>query len=143
MDIFEAKKIVYTAQSKHLFYARMMITKYVIEKDLVPLNPFNIWGYFLYELTDRDLVRRGNNNIVRIADEIWVFGPISDGVLAEIELAMKYNKPIKFFSAGSKFSAIKPILIDELIFEPDIEDIKPTIKIKQEISAYIDSHKDD
>lgn len=139
MDIFEEKKIVYTAQSRHLFYARMLIAKYAIEQDVVPLNPFNVWGYFLYELTDRDLVRRGNNNIVRIVDEIWVFGPIADGVLAEIELAMSYKKPIKFFSAGSKISSIKPISIDELVFEQDVADIKSFEDIKNEISIYIKS----
>ena len=94
MDIYEDKKIVYTAQSRHLFYARMLITKYAIEHDVVPLNPFNVWGYFLYEITDRDFVRRGNNNIVRISDEVWVFGQIADGVLDEIKLAMKFRKPI-------------------------------------------------
>ena len=142
MDIFEEKKIVYTAQSRHLFYARMLITKYAIEQDVVPLNPFNVWGYFLYELTDRDLVRRGNNNIVRIADEIWVFGPIADGVLAEIELAMSYNKPLRFFSAGSKISAIKPISIEDIIFEPDVEDIKPFEEIKRDITNYIQMRHD-
>ncbi len=139
MDILEEKKIVYTAQSRHLFYARMLITKYVIEQDVVPLNPFNLWGYFLYEMTDRDLVRRGNNNIVRISDEIWVFGPISDGVLAEIELAIKQNKPIKFFSAGSNIASIKPISINELTFEPDVENVKPINTIKQEIEVYLES----
>lgn len=143
MDIFEEKKIVYTAQSRHLFYARMLITKYVIEQDVVPLNPFNVWGYFLYELTDRDLVRRGNNNIVRIADETWVFGPIADGVLAEIKLAMTYKKPLRFFSAGSKPNTIKPITIDELVFEEDVAEIKPFEDIKRKITSYLQSIKDE
>lgn len=137
MDILEPKKIVYTAQSRHLFYARMLITKYTIEQDVVPLNPFNVWGYFLYEMTDRDLVRRGNNNIVRISDEVWVFGPIADGVLAEIDLAMHYDKPLRFFSAGSKLSAIQPISLDDLVFEPDAEKVRSADKIKAEIQHYL------
>lgn len=119
MDILEPKKVIYTAQSRHLFYCRMLICKYVLENDGVPLNPFNVWGYFLYELVDRDLVRRGNNNIVRIVDETWVFGPIADGVLAEIDYTIRLGKPLKFFSAGSKYTDISPLNVDNLIFEPE------------------------
>lgn len=139
MDILAERKIVYTAQSKHLFYARMLIAKYVLEQEAVPLNPFNVWGYFLYELTDRDLVRRGNNNLVRISDEVWVFGPIANGVLAEMELAMKYGKPLRFFSAGSTLTAIKPLALDELVFEEDATERKAPEMIKQELSAYMAS----
>ncbi len=134
MDIFDKKKIVYTAQSKYLFYSKMLICKYVFENNAVPLNPFNIWGYFLEDMVDRNLVRQGNNNVVRIVDETWVFGQISDGVLAEIEYTQKLNKPLKFFSAGSKYSDIKPIEIADLEFEEDVlvnttaEEIKKTIK---------------
>ena len=31
------------------------------------------------------------------ADELWVFGKISDGVMAEIKLAKKLGKPIRYF----------------------------------------------
>ena len=87
MNLTESRTTIYTAQSKHYFHARMIICKYVLERGYVPLNPFNLWGYFLYDLVDRDLVRRANNNIIRIVDEVWVFGPIADGVLQEIRLA--------------------------------------------------------
>jgi len=119
MNLLEPRPTIYTAQSRHLFYARMLICKYVLEQNAVPLNPFNIWGYFLYDLVERDLVRRGNNNVVRIVDEVWVFGPIADGVMAEINYAMALNKPIRYFSAGSKFEDIKSIDPDQATFEPD------------------------
>jgi len=137
MDLFEKKTIVYTAMSRHLFYARMLICKYVLENAAVPLNPFNVWGYFLYELVDRNLVRCGNNNIVRIADETWVFGPIADGVLAEIEYAMRLRKVLKFFSAGSKYSDINPITIEEIVFEPDVINNRNTESIKIGLSKYL------
>ncbi len=117
MDLLEARTTVYTAQSRQLFYARMLICKYVLEQGAVPLNPFNLWGYFLYELVERDLVRRGNNNLLRLVDEVWVFGPIADGVLAEINYAMALQKPVRFFTAGSKLSAIAPIAPTEIAFE--------------------------
>ena len=119
MDTFEPKKVIYTAQSRHLFYAKMLICKYVLEEDAVPLNPFNVWGYFLYELVERDLVRRGNNNIVRIVDETWVFGPIADGVLAEIDYTIKLGKPLRFYSAGSKYTDIRPLDVHSVVFEPE------------------------
>ncbi len=139
MDIFEEKKVIYTAQSKYLFYAKMLICKYVLENDAVPLNPFNIWGYFLDDMVDRNLVRKGNNNVVRIVDETWVFGQISDGVLAEIEYTQKLNKPLKFFSAGSKYTDIKPIEIEDLQFEEDVLVGKTADEIKKDIKQYIRS----
>jgi hypothetical protein len=137
MNIFEPKRVIYTAQSRHLFYAKMLICKFVLEQDAVPLNPFNMWGYFLYELVDRDLVRRGNNNVVRITDETWVFGPIADGVLAEIEYTMELKKPLKFFSAGSKLTDIKPINVEELIFEPEALGRRSEDELKGWLSNYL------
>jgi hypothetical protein len=137
MNLFEEKKVIYTAQSKHFFYAKMLICKYVLEHNAVPLNPFNIWGYFLDDMVDRDLVRQGNNNVVRIVDETWVFGKISDGVLAEIEYTQKFNKPLRFFSVSSKYSDIKPIEIESLEFEKDALIYKTAEEIKKEISQYI------
>ena len=138
MDRHEARPIVYTALSRHLFYCRMLICKYVLEAGYVPLNPFNVWGYFLYELTDRDLVRRGNNNIVRVSDETWVFGPVADGVLAEIEYAMKLGKPLRFFSAGSKFEDIAPISLEALTFEPEALDNEPKDAVVKRIAKYLE-----
>lgn len=79
--------LVYTAMSKHLFYYRMHISRYVLDQGKVPLNPFMLFDYFLLDSIDRDAVRRANNSIVLRADEIWVFGPISNGVLSEILIA--------------------------------------------------------
>lgn len=90
-------KIIFSAFSKHLFYFRMHITKYVLENGGAPLNPFMIHEYFLLDTVDRDIVRNSNNTLVEKADELWVFGKISDGVLAEIKLAKKINKPIRYF----------------------------------------------
>jgi|SRR5579872_5519318 len=91
------KKLVYTAFSKHYFYFRMHISRFVLEMGKVPLNPFMLFDYFLADSVERDLVRDANNSIVLRTDEIWVFGPISNGVLAEILLAQKSNKPIIYF----------------------------------------------
>ncbi len=34
------RALIYTALSKHLFYYRMFISKFVLEQGAVPLNPF-------------------------------------------------------------------------------------------------------
>lgn len=91
-------KLVYPAFSKHLFYSRMHISKYVLENDGVPLNPFMIHEYFLLDTIDRDKIRESNNTLVERADEIWVFGKISDGVEAEIKLARSHKKPVRYFT---------------------------------------------
>lgn len=90
-------KLIYSAFSKHLFYFRMHITKYVLEHDGVPLNPFMLHEYFLLDTIDRDKIRESNNTLVKRVDELWVFGKISDGVMAEIKLAKETNKPIRYF----------------------------------------------
>lgn len=90
-------KLIYPAFSKHLFYFRMHISKFVLENDGVPLNPFMIHEYFLLDSVDRNKIRASNNAIVEKADEIWVFGEISDGVLAEIKLAKNLGKQIRYF----------------------------------------------
>lgn len=137
MDLREPRPIVFTAQSRHLFYCRMLICKYVLEQGMVPLNPFTQWDYFLCDLVERDLVRRGNNNMVRIAEELWVFGPIADGVLAEIEYAMGLQMPIRFFSAGPQVTDIHPLSVNELVFEPDALTEATEHELKALIARYL------
>lgn len=113
-------QLVYTAMSKHLFYYRMHISKYVLEQKKVPLNPFMIFDYFLLDSIDRDLVRSGNNNVIKKVDEVWVFGDISNGVLAEILLAKSLQKPIKYFKIERPHKIV-PVSVEELQLEDDIK----------------------
>lgn len=117
------KLLVYTAMSKHLFYYRMHVSKFVIENGAVPLNPFMIYEYFLLDTVDRDQVRAGNNTIVRKCDEMWVFGAVSNGVLAEIKIAKANNKPIKYFRIA-KPHAIIPCEKNEVEMEKDVEEFR-------------------
>lgn len=115
--------LVYTAMSKHLFYYRMHISKYVIEQHKVPLNPFMIFDYFLLDSVNRDLVREGNNNLVKRADELWVFGTVSNGVLAEIKIAKEMKKPIHYFKI-EKPHTIVPAKIEDVEMEEDVKEFK-------------------
>lgn len=123
LQLTNDKSLVYTAMSKHYFYYRMHISKYVIEQGGVPLNPFMIYEYFLLDTVDRDLVREGNNNLVKRVDEIWVFGPISNGVLAEIKIAQDLNKPIKYFKIEKPHKVV-PISVEDVEMEHGMEEFR-------------------
>lgn len=120
------QQIVFTALSKKYFYMRFLITRYVLEQGHVPLNPFTSFDYFMLDTVDRDIVRRANNRLVKAADELWVFGDVSDGVLAEILQARERKQPIQFFKItdDKTFSACK---LAELDFEPDVVKEKPAL----------------
>lgn len=73
---------------------------------------------------DRDLVRRANNNLIRISDEMRVFGPISDGVLAEVKLVKEMDKPIKYFKIIKSSTGIQEIPKDEIEMEDDVKEFR-------------------
>lgn len=116
----EDMRVVFTAQSKAYFYCRDVICQYVFENGFLPLNPFRVFDYFLSDRVDRDLIRRGNNQLIKMCDELWVFGNIADGVLFEIASAINQGKKIRFFSVGTKVEDIKEIDPKDLTFEPEV-----------------------
>jgi hypothetical protein len=115
------KPLVYTAMSKHLFYYRMFISVFVLKNGGVPLNPFMVFDYFLLDAVDNDLVREGNNNLVKRCDEIWVFGAVSNGVLAEVQIANNQSKPVRFFAIQKPHKIVETTK-DKVDLEPDIAD---------------------
>ncbi len=92
----------------------------------MPLNPFMLFDYFLLDSVDRDLVRDANNSIVLRADEIWVFGPISNGVLAEILLAKKAGKSISYFKIEKPHNFVL-IAEDEVEMEDEVAQFKSLV----------------
>ena len=122
------KKVVFTAQSCKNFHQRMLICKFVFEQNAVPVNPFNLFGYFLYEMVDRDLIRNGNNNLLKRCDELWVFGEISDGVLAEIIFYKQLKRPIRYFDISKLPLEITEISKNRVRFEEEIKKYKILIK---------------
>lgn len=120
MNVYEKKKVVYTAYSKHYYYAKMLISAFVLEKERIPLNPFANWEYFMDDMVDRDKIVRANNNLIYLSEEVWVFGPIADGVFEEIRLANREKKTVKYFSLGKKISDIHILTIDKIEFEDEL-----------------------
>ncbi len=120
LSLTDYKPLVYTAMSKHLFYFRMHISKFVLEQGKVPLNPFMIFEYFMLDTIDRNVVRQGNNTLVQKADEVWVFGSVSDGALAEIKIAKANKKPVRYFNVV-KSKNIVEVTKENVVMEPDVE----------------------
>jgi len=113
-------KLVYTAFSKRNFYQRMSISKFVLGKGAVPINPFTLFDYFLHGLVNEDLIRKANASLVKRCDETWVFGEASNGVLKEIKLAKKLKKRIRYFD----LKGMKEISEKFLRYEVDVYDIR-------------------
>ena len=108
--------------SKTSSYFKRHAVKHVLEQGFTPISQFGIFDYFLTDSVDRDLIRKANNNLIKKSDEIWVFGPISDGVLAEI-IMFKDKLPVKYFKIKDNRTA-EEIPKEELEFEEGLEKYK-------------------
>lgn len=105
------KKLVFCSQSRYYMFASELICKFVIDSGYVPINSFTNFGYFLHELVSRHDIVENINNIINNCHELWVFGPITEGVAMEIEMCKKLGKPIKYFDITEDE---KPCLIKEV-----------------------------
>lgn len=130
-------RTVYTSHSKHNYYAKQIISAFVLKQDCVPLNPFMNWGYFLDDLVERDLIRDANTRLIEISDEIWQFGEISNGCYHELLLGIERGMPIRFFTAGGKIDAIRPVdNLDDLVFEQELSSEIDIEKFRQKLKEY-------
>lgn len=114
------KKVVFTAQSKEYFYCRDAVCEFVLRQGCIPVNPFRLFDYFLGDRVDRDLIRNGNNEMIKRCDELWVFGNVSDGVLFEIYMCRQMGKVVRFFNIATRASEIMELKTDEVIFDREI-----------------------
>ena len=112
--------IVYTAVSKHYFYFKMFISKFVLDEGYCPVNPFMVFDYWLLDSVSRKAIVEGNNNMVNRAEELWVFGPVSNGVLAEIKMAKEKDRTVKYFEIVDS-KEIKEIGKENVKFEDEVK----------------------
>ncbi|MBU5688289.1 MAG: hypothetical protein QW350_04740 [Candidatus Aenigmatarchaeota archaeon] len=108
-------RVVFTAHSSKNSHLSMQICKFVFENGHIPVNLFNLYGYFMFDLIDKQKIFLANNELIKRSDELWVFGEITEGVFIEIELTKKLGKPIKYFDiiTNSPFQ-VKEIKEDEV-----------------------------
>lgn len=117
----DAPPLVFTAQSKRYFYCREAVCEFAFARGAVPINPFMVFGFFLSERADRDAIRNANDALVRRCDELWVFGrDLANGVLHEIDVAVKAGKAIRFFSVHDQADRIQELHVDALHFEDEV-----------------------
>lgn len=90
-------RVVFTAHSSRNSHLAMQICKFVFESGHIPINVFNLYGHFMFDLVNKEKVFAANNELIKRSDELWVFGEITEGVFIEIELAKYLGKPIKYF----------------------------------------------
>jgi hypothetical protein len=94
---------------------------------MLPINPFMTFDYFLNDRVDRDLIRRANNHLISMCDELWVFGDIANGVMFEIILAKNLKKPIRYYSIATKSNEIIEVGLRDLTFEKELSLTKEQI----------------
>ena len=110
-------KVVFAAMSKKSFYLREHIIKYILTLGYTPTCAFMMFSYFLLDTVDRQSLINANNELIRRSDELWVFGPISDGVREELKLAKSLNLPIKYFNCETPSCAFTEISENEVTVE--------------------------
>ena len=98
------------------------------------------WGYFLDDLVERDMVREANHHLIKISDEIWQFGDISNGCYYELTLAMNLNHPIRFFTVSGHLNEIKEIQnVNEIAFEDELVKEIGVETFREELANYLQS----
>lgn len=140
----DSNKIIFTSFSKRNFYLRSSVSQFVLEQDGTPISPFMNFDYNLAGLVDKDIIRAANNTLIAKADELWVFGEVSDGVLVEIYMAKSRGKTIRYFAlnlVGTSFSEIQetdvrledvsPWMWDWMLAGKNLERWHPRLRFKK------------
>ena len=108
--------LVYPAYSKRNFYWQMHISQFCLNNKRIPLNPFMLFRYFLGDTVSREKIYIANNNIVRLCKEVWSFGEISDGVLAEVKIKKDLGQQVSYYKIAQSnpvlFRKIRPQSVD-------------------------------
>jgi hypothetical protein len=120
MSLFEPQKAVFTAMSKRSFYLRENTIKYVLEQGYTPLCAFMMFSYFLLDTVERDALIKANNELIRRSDELWVFGPVSTGVVEEIVFAKKLDQRVLYLSENKETRSFDRVSSGQVEFEPDV-----------------------
>lgn len=114
------RKFVYATHSRNWFYVREAITQYVVEQGAAVVNPFMNYGFYLNGAVKKDEVDECCHQLIRSADELWVFGPVSEAILTDIVVAVMEGKNIRFFSISERSSEIHELREEDISFEREV-----------------------
>ena len=109
---------VYTAMSKQYFCYRTQITRFAVNSGYAPFNPFTAFDFALHGLCLKEDIIRANTTMLKKCDEVWHFGPVSDGSLAEVILAARFGKKTRFFEIDTAWQ-LSEIDRSLTVFEED------------------------
>ncbi len=90
----------YAGDVKKNTRAAVRYCRYVIAKGYMPIASHLLYPRILNDNNpaERDLGLLFGLALLRLCDEVWVFGEKTPGVLQEIEEAKKLKKPIRYYS---------------------------------------------
>ena len=90
-------KLTYCAIPREQFSYRFMISRWVLGRGEVPLNPFMLFDYYLGRDEEDEKVIDACHQLVEQSDLVRVFGNRDkDGVKEEIDIARVKGIPVKF-----------------------------------------------
>lgn len=114
------RKMVYVTHSKSWFYAREVVMQFAVKQGAAAVNPFMNYGFYLDGAVKKDEVMECCHQIIRTADELWVFGPVSEEILTDIAVAVMEGKEVRFFSISEFVSEIHELKMEDIIFEREV-----------------------
>lgn len=114
------RKFVYATHSRNWFYVREAVTQFAVEQGAAVVNPFMNYGFYLNGAVKKDEVDECCHQLIRSADELWVFGPISEAILTDIVVAVMEGKNIRFFSVSERSSEIHELREEDISFEREV-----------------------
>lgn len=116
----EPRKLVYITHSRSWFYVKEGVQQYALMQGVAPLNPFMNYGYYLDQRVERDEIVASCHQMIRSAEEMWVFGPISEAMLTDIVVAVMEGKSLRFFSISENPEEIKELELEKISFEREV-----------------------
>lgn len=73
--------------------------RFAVAKGHIPLAPHLYFPQFLSESSERETAFRMNFELLKLCEEIWVFGDdLSEGMVLELSRAMTLYKTIRYFT---------------------------------------------
>lgn len=114
------RKMVYVTHSKSWFYAKEVVVQFAVKQGVAAVNPFMNYGFYLNEMVKKDEIVECCHQLIRTADELWVFGPVSEAILTDIAVAVMEGKEIRFFSISDQISEIHELHMDDVVFEREV-----------------------
>ena len=90
-------KTAYIGLSARHAQSMVQVTKYILDKGLVPLHP-TLRSDTIGRQASAQEAEKNKDYFIRNCDEMWVFGPLSKPVFEDIKVVKRLAKPVRFFS---------------------------------------------